>query len=189
MWQDTHYCHAHAKNWYGSQIPHISHICQSVHVHIWHTNMSTYASYEPNAISNVTRNTVMHIFHIIGIWTWTNMPVSLHICPTALLLWSTYRPHITVHTSQKICNRYSINYCQICAWHNHGPQIPHICNTCQLVHALIWGNFVNIYIYTSYELTIINSATRCTAIHVFHFIGICPWTNMPATSHIYVPLH
>ena len=25
--------------------------------------------------------------------------------------------------------------------------------------------------------------------YVFHIIGICPWTNMPATSHIHAPLH
>ena len=31
--------------------------------------------------------------------------------------------------------------------------------------------------------------TRNTDRHTFYIIGICPWTNMPPTSHIYVPLH
>ena len=58
---------------------------------------------------------------------------------------------------------------------------------CQLGHVQIWDNYVSIY--TSHKFTEINSVSRRTATYTFHFIGICPWANMPATSHVYVPLH
>ena len=45
------------------------------------------------------------------------------------------------------------------------------------------------YIYISYELNAINNVTSNTAIHTSHITDICPWTNRPATLHIYVPLH
>ena len=44
-------------------------------------------------------------------------------------------------------------------------------------------------IYASYKLAAINNMTRNTGIHTFHIIGICPWTDMPATQHINVTLH
>ena len=53
-----------------------------------------------------------------------------HTCPTALLLWSTYRPHITIQTSPKknptIFSRYSTYYCQICVRNIYASQMPHI---------------------------------------------------------------
>ena len=55
------------------------------------------------------------------------------------------------------------------------------------IHMHISDNYVSTYTY--YELTAINNATRNTAVHTFHRIGICPWTHMPATLHIYVPVY
>ena len=42
-------------------------------------------------------------------------------------------------------------------------------------------------IYTLYKLTTINNMTIRTSIHTLH-IDICPWTNMPATLHIFVSM-
>ena len=36
-------------------------------------------SYELNAIYNVTRNTAVNTVHIIGIYSWKNMPARLHM--------------------------------------------------------------------------------------------------------------
>ena len=44
------------------------------------------------------------------------------------------------------------------------------------------------YIYIPYEFTAINNVTRSTGIHIFQITGICPWTNMPATLHVFVLL-
>ena len=55
----------------------MSQICHEhkfLHVHV----CQYYASYEPNLINNVTWNTVIHT-HIISIYSYTNMPVTLHI--------------------------------------------------------------------------------------------------------------
>ena len=53
------------------------------------TTVSTYASYELTSMNTVTRNTGTHTFHIIGIWTWTTMHVTLHIYVPTLLIQST----------------------------------------------------------------------------------------------------
>ena len=58
---------------------------------------------------------------------------------------------------------------------------------CKLVHMHTWHNYITIY--TSYEINIINNVTRSSGSHKFYIIGICPWTNMPATLHIDAPLH
>ena len=50
-----------------------------------------------------------------------------------------------------------------------------------------WDNYATIY--TSYELSAINIVTTNTGIHSIHIIDICPWTNIPTTSHMYIPLH
>ena len=42
---------------------------------------------------------------------------------------------------------------------------------------------------TSYELIAMNNVIRSTDVHTLHITGICPWTNMPGTLHIYVALH
>ena len=44
-------------------------------------------------------------------------------------------------------------------------------------------------IYISYELNATHSVTRGPGVHAFHVTCICPWTNVPVTLHIYVPLH
>ena len=55
----------------------------------------------------------------------------------------------------------------------------------QLNHVHIWDNYV--CIYTSFQLSAINNVT--TSIHTFHINDICPRANMPATLHMYLPLH
>ena len=51
----------------------------------------------------------------------------------------------------------------------------------------ISGNYISIY--TSYELTSVNNMTINTCTHIFHIIGICHQTDMPATLHMYVALN
>ena len=69
-------------------MPHMSHICQLVYVHIWHF----YVSIKLTAIKNVNRNSGIHTFYNIGIYPWkicmphcTYVPLhgycSLHIDP------------------------------------------------------------------------------------------------------------
>ena len=96
---------------------HISHMCQLVHVHI-RNNHATYI---------------------------------LHINPKKSAMWqkqrhtSWYSSHISVHKSPKTNpQQYSTNYCQIWAWNKYGPQLTHICHTCNLIHVKIWSNYVNI---------------------------------------------
>ena len=74
-------------------LPHVSHTCQLVHVHIWHIHISIHASYKPNAI-----NSGIHIFCITGIYFWTNMHATLYMCSNVLILQPTNRCHITKHT-------------------------------------------------------------------------------------------
>ena len=62
-----------------------------------------------------------------------------------------------------------------------------MCHMYQLLHVQISDNYVSKY--TSYELNAINNVTRSTDIHIFHITDIYPWTNMPMTLHMYVPLH
>ena len=50
-----------ASNKYGSQIPHIYHICQLPHVHISDNYVRTYPSYELNVINNMARNIGIYI--------------------------------------------------------------------------------------------------------------------------------
>ena len=51
----------------------------------------------------------------------------------------------------------------------------------------MWDNCISTY--ASYELTKINYVVRNTGVHTFSITGTYPWTNMPCTLHIYVPLH
>ena len=46
---------------------------------IWDNYVSIYASHELNAINNVTRSTIIHTLHIIGICPWINRHVTLYI--------------------------------------------------------------------------------------------------------------
>ena len=71
--------------------------------------------------------------------------------------------------------------------HNkYAPQMLYISHICQIIHVHM-NNYVNIY--ASCGPIAMNSVMGKTCIHTFHIIGICPWTNMTPTSHIYVPLH
>ena len=58
------------------------HICQLLHVPISDMSVRMYTSYWLNEINNVTSSTGIHI-HIIDLCSWTNMPTTLHACPTA----------------------------------------------------------------------------------------------------------
>ena len=53
-----------------------------------------YSSDETNTFSNVTRNTDILTFHIIDITLNKYACDIAHICPNAVLLWSTYRPQM-----------------------------------------------------------------------------------------------
>ena len=94
---------------------HIYATCAWLYMQISGKYISTYTSYELNAINNMTSSTVIHTFHITEICPWTNMPNCIaHICPTTLLLYSTYRLHITSHIHQKsiTSNNYLPYYCK-----------------------------------------------------------------------------
>ena len=87
-----------------TNMPHIcyiSHICQLVQVHIWNNYVSIYISYGPTAINNVTRNMGTHNFTLVA-YASEQICLPYHTymshCTT---MWSTYRPHITGHTSLK----------------------------------------------------------------------------------------
>ena len=122
----------------------ISHTWQLVHVHIWDNYIYIIWNH---CNPNVTRNTGVHIFHIIGIYPWTNMSFTSHMCPAALLLWSTYRLHITGHTS----------YIHICASNKYAPQMSYLYHICQLLFVQIGDYYVSIY--SSCKLNKINNMT------------------------------
>ena len=103
------------------------------------------------------------------------------VCSTALILWSTCRPHITSQIRKKKqynCNFWLPCYYHICANNKYSLK----CNIYKLLHVHIWDIYVSIY--TSYGLIAIKHVTRSTGIYTFHITGICPWTNMPATLHM-----
>ena len=57
---------------------------------------------------------------------------------------------------------------------------------CQYAHAQ--ETTMSVYVHL-YLLAAINNMTTGTGTHTLHIIGTCPQTNMPATSHMYIPLH
>ena len=129
-------------------MPQISDMCQLVHTHIQDNYVNTYASYEPNAINNVTRNTDIHTSH------YCHMPLNkytcdiAHICPTALILWSTFRPLSTVHTSppKTVCNI----LWEIIAKYDRETNVPSNAidmSHMQRVHMQIQDNYYTIYTY------------------------------------------
>ena len=110
-----------------------------------------------------------------------------HIDPT----FCTYLPE---HTK---CNSYFTHSCQICTRNKCAPEMPHLPitpgahETNMSVYYTSYEltvKIVSVY-YTSYELTVISHVTKSTDVNKFHIIGICPWNNMPPTSHMNVPLH
>ena len=127
----------------------------------------------------VTMFQIMPLFtleHKLGYHNYKHEPNSHYT------MW-TYSPNIFVHIYQNTtnCNSYFKHYHQICA-----RNIPLKCHICQLLHVQIEENYVSIY--NSHESMAIKNETRSTGICTFNIIGICPWKNMPATSHMYVPM-
>ena len=66
-------------------------------------------------------------------------------------------------------------------------KVPFKYHICHLHYEQIWDYCV--HIYNSSELNATNSVTRNISIHAFYITSICPWTNMPATLHMYALLH
>ena len=50
-----------------------------VHAQVSDNYASIHASYEFTAITSVTKNTVIHIVHIVGVWLWINILDTLQI--------------------------------------------------------------------------------------------------------------
>ena len=134
------------------------HICQLLHMYICNNYISIYTSYELNAINNVTKSTCIHTFHI------TDMPLNkyschiAHTCPTALLLQSTYRPHITTHIHHRSipCNNLPY-YWKIYTISKYAPQMPYKWHMPKLHTEYLWGKYANIY--ATYEAAHVNRIT------------------------------
>ena len=62
----------------------------------------------------------------------------------------------------------------------------HVC-----FHEYVWLEMLgcmHLYLY-AYAFIAIKNVIRSTGVHIFHIIGLFPWTTMPAILHIFVPLH
>ena len=165
-------------------MPHISHMCHSIHAHKWDNYVSVYAWYELNAINNVTSNSDVHTFDIIGIWP-EQICLPHYTCPTALLLCSTYRSHITAHTSKKINPQEVATFSYlVIAIYLPTTNMPLKCHIYQLLHVQISDN--NISKCASHELTALNNVMRNTGIHTYHTIGTCP-EQICLPHHTYMP--
>ena len=118
----------------STQIPYMCHICQCLHVQIWDSHVSIYTSYELSAINNVTN--ISHYWH---------MPLNKYIChityvcPAALIIKSTFRPHITTHWGQK---QQTVNFIYhtvtTCENNKHASQMPQVCHICHFSCAHKW---------------------------------------------------
>ena len=76
------------------------------------------------------------------------LPPIAYMCPTALLLWPIYTPpHYWIYKSKR--NFFNFNYHAI-AIYVPETNMPFKCSICQLVHAEVSENYVNMY--ASYEL-------------------------------------
>ena len=88
-----------------------------------------------------------------------------HVSPTALILYSTYRPHITAYTNKKTA---TFIYHSI-AIHVLSTNMPLKCHR--------YATYTN-YFMCTYETTMLvyipqMSQCKYSAIHTFHIIGIC----------------
>ena len=95
-----------------------------------------------------------------------------------------YRTNIILHIYQNKdnCNTYFIHNCQIYVRNKYPSQMPHISYKSQLVFVQMSGPFFSIY--TSYQLTAINIATRSLAIHT------CPhFWHMPLNKYAFTYVH
>ena len=160
------------------------HTFKLVHVQIWDNYVSIFASYELTSINNVTRSIGTCIFKIIVIHLWTNMPPTLQIyIPLHHYCSLQIDPHYCTQKSKKTVCLLSTKLVPCMCHHKYVLK----CHIWKLVHVQIVDNYANIH--DSYKLTAIKSVPRSTGIHIFNIVGTCPWTNMPATLHIYVSLH
>ena len=107
------------------------------------------------------------------------------VCPSALVIYSTWTPYITANIGQTkqwtatlSCYK---NFCQQQIWPSNANYMPHILcaemrQPCQYIYLI--GTWC--YEQCDHDHWIP---------HAFHITSICPWTNMPATLLICVPLH
>ena len=88
-----------------------------------------------------------------------------------------YRPNIFTHGCQNTTN-YNTYFDVILMFVpvNNMPLKCHICQIHKFVHVKIKDIYISVYASNAS----IKNMTRITGIHIFHFIGICHWTNMPA---------
>ena len=114
-------------------------------------------SYEFTTINNMTRSTGIHTLHIIDISPWTNMPATLHIYPTALLLTSTYRPIITTHINN-ITNK--IYLYDATATFVRTINMSLKCHILKLLNLYLCGKYANKY--ATYDAVPINNVARTT---------------------------
>ena len=87
------------------------------------TMMSVYMPQKLAAISSVTRNTDIHTLYIIGTYTWTCMPATLHIYAQLHCYCSLHIDPTLLHIQIKNNNNKTRNYY---------PYLPHYCH--------IWTN-------------------------------------------------
>ena len=115
-------------------------------------------------------------YHITNM-SHTAIRLNGHIGPKSLPISTKIQP-IAIATSHIICK-----YVQ----ETNMPIKCHICHICQLLYVHILDNYARIYI--SYDLNVINTVIKSTAVYTFHITDICPWTNMSTIMHINALLH
>ena len=157
------------------------HICQLILIQKSDNSVSIYTSYAVTVINNETMSIGIHKFHIIHVC------LPHYICMfhcTYIVLYFIQTPHYHICKSkQQQTTTFNFHAITIYVATTSMPLKGHIC---LLLQVQILENYTSIH--TSYELTPINNVTRTTGIHTCHIIGICPWTNIPATLHTLVQL-
>ena len=130
----------------------------------------------------MTRNTGIHIFHIIGICPWTYMPAILYLYVPLYWYHILYRPHITSHISkikpQLVFTMLLLYMChqEIWPYMSHMPitLCAHMKQLCQCI-CLIWSHWKQCH----------HNALVC----IYFTLLLMPQTIMPATLHMHVPVH
>ena len=116
----------------------------------------------------------------------------VHACPTALIMYSTYKPHINAHINLKKKKKkkwqFYLQYDNhICTTNKYAPK----CHIYKLAEVQIGHKYVNRY--KSYKLNAIESMIRSTGTHTFYITGICPSINIShfahVTLHVYCSSH
>ena len=129
--------------------------------YIWHMSLNKYGCY----IINITHTAIM---------------LNGHIDPTFLPISTKIQPCCTHNQLQQLFHTLLANMLPKQIWISNATY----CHICKLVH-MTWDSYVTIY--HRYELQ--STMQPGALVHTFHIIGISPYANMPATSHMYVPLH